>query len=386
MNFLRDVITYIRRIVKTPSNAQLSDDLIIDFINRFWLMDVDARVQLFDLKTTYSFQTVPGRVSYNMPLYNTQIQPGGQLIAPFPVYQGFLGPCYINGVQVAFYTTQESFYNVWPNVIQQLPSAAVGDGGSTYSFYLPYNPVIPGHVDMAGIIATGINVDPPISSSFNTSIPSTSVHSTVYLTTQDSTGANVIVADSGQFLQSNQNYGLLMRPGNAPDGNSALNGGYSISSNTVNYQTGQVYVTFTDANGAPINIPAGQPINAQCYYYQPGLPRGVLYFNNTITLRNPPNTQYKVDLTAYLTPAAFLSSSAALPFAYMAEYIARGAARKILSDTGDIEQFNFYEPLFREQEMLVWKRSQRQFTSTRTGTIYSEYQGTTAYNTAQGNT
>jgi hypothetical protein len=55
----------------------------------------------------------------------------------------------------------------------------------------------------------------------------------------------------------------------------------------------------------------------------------------------------------------------------MAEYIARGAARKILTDTGDVEQFQFYEPLFREQELLVWKRSQRQWTNNRTYTIYS---------------
>ena len=55
----------------------------------------------------------------------------------------------------------------------------------------------------------------------------------------------------------------------------------------------------------------------------------------------------------------------------MAEYNARGAARKILADTGDIEQFQFYEPLFKEQEILVWKRSQRQWTSTRTDTIFS---------------
>ena len=55
----------------------------------------------------------------------------------------------------------------------------------------------------------------------------------------------------------------------------------------------------------------------------------------------------------------------------MAEYIARGAARKILSDTGDVEQFQFYEPLFKEQELLVWKRSQRQWTATRTQTLYS---------------
>ena len=31
------------------------------------------------------------------------------------------------------------------------------------------------------------------------------------------------------------------------------------------------------------------------------------------------------------------------------------AARKIMADTGDQEQLMFYEPFFREQEMLVWK-------------------------------
>ena len=71
-------------------------------------------------------------------------------------------------------------------------------------------------------------------------------------------------------------------------------------------------------------------------------------------------------MEAYLSPAAFLTTSDAIQFAYMSEYIARGAARKILADTGDVEQFQFYEPLFIEQEQLVWKRSQRQYTATRT--------------------
>jgi len=89
-------------------------------------------------------------------------------------------------------------------------------------------------------------------------------------------------------------------------------------------------------------------------------------------LRSPPDQQYLVELDAYLSPAAFLNTNKAIPFGYMAEYIARGAARKMLSDTGDIEQFQFYEPLFREQELLVWKRSQRQWTNNRTETIYSQ--------------
>src|ERR1700757_2344726 len=104
MNLLSDIITYIRRILKTPSDAVITDNLLIDYVNRFWLMDVDARIQVFDLKTKYQFQTTPGMDQYNMPLYNVQTEPGGQTIASFPVYQGFTTPAYIAGVQVPFYT------------------------------------------------------------------------------------------------------------------------------------------------------------------------------------------------------------------------------------------------------------------------------------------
>ncbi|CAB4199608.1 hypothetical protein UFOVP1357_1, partial [uncultured Caudovirales phage] len=67
MNLLNSVITYVRRIIKTPSDSVITDGLIVDYINRFWLMDVDARVQLFDLKTKYQFLTTPGVDRYNMP-------------------------------------------------------------------------------------------------------------------------------------------------------------------------------------------------------------------------------------------------------------------------------------------------------------------------------
>ena len=32
MNLLSDVITYVRRLIKSPSNAVISDNLIIDYI------------------------------------------------------------------------------------------------------------------------------------------------------------------------------------------------------------------------------------------------------------------------------------------------------------------------------------------------------------------
>lgn len=384
MNILQDVITYIRRIIKSPSNGVITDALIIDYINRFWMMDVDARLQLFDLKTKYQFQTTPGVDQYNMPLYDAQIEPGNQTIAHFPVYQGFLGPAYVNGVEVLFQTQKNSFFNAWLKTPQNLQAVAVGDGtAGPYTINLPIiantnstpvnppiNALLRGHVDITGIISTGTNIDPPISSNFNTAIPVTSVEPAIYITSIDSTGANVVVSDSGQFLQGNVNYGLLMKPGKAPFGNQGLTASvgpdYSTTSNTVNYLTGEINVEF------PVAIPQGVNINVQCYYFETGLPRAILFYNNTLTLRNPPSQQYLVELDAYLSPAAFLSTSNALPFGYMAEYIARGAARKMLSDTGDIEQFQFYEPLFKEQELLVWKRSQRQWTATRTQTIYSQ--------------
>ena len=403
MNLLQDVITYIRRIVKSPSNALLTDNLIIDYINRFWIMDVDARVQLFDLKKKYQFLTQPGVDKYNMPLYNVQTEPGGQNIGMYPVYQGFTQTAFINGIQIPWQTQVNQFYNIWPNIVQNLGQIGVGNGGTTYTLQIPIigspappnpplNSLTRGHIDITGIIALGTNVDPPIVTSGaaqNTivggniiagtiaTVPVTSVEAQVYLYALGSDGSNVVVSDSGQFLAGSINYGLLMQPGKAPGGkdengapitggNAPLTGGYSITSNTINYLTGQINVTL------PAAIPQGNNILAQCFYYQTGLPRAILYYNNTLTLRTVPDQQYLVEIDAYLTPCALLNTSQAIPFGYMAEYIARGAARKLLADTGDMEQFQFYEPLFKEQETLVWKRSQREWTSSRTESIYSQ--------------
>jgi hypothetical protein len=409
LNLLSDIITFVRRIIKSPSNAQITDNLLIDYINRFWIMDVDARIQLFDLKTKYTFQTIPGVDKYNMPLYSFQTEPGGQTIGPYPVYQGFMAPMYINGIQVPLQTQKSQFLNIWPNVVQQAPVVAVGNGGSTYSFTFPVAPnnsnpvntpvnyILRGHVDMAGIMATGSTSDPIIGTTLSgvtattgPNIPFSSIDPQVFIYATDSTGAPMVVSDSGQFLTGSYNYGLLMNQTQSsnlnPFGYSVLGtsplGTYSTTANTVNYFTGAVNVTFPSA------VPPGVNINANFFFFQTGLPRAALFYNNVLTLRSPPDTQYLVEVEAYLSPAAFLATGSAIPFGYMAEYISRGAARKILADTGDIEQFQFYEPLFKEQEMLVWKRSQRQFTASRSETIYSQgiNQGQSGFNNIGGST
>jgi hypothetical protein len=324
-----------------------------------------------------------------MPMYQVQTESPNNLpmtIAPYPVYQGFTGTCYVNGIQVPLYTQRDPFWKIWPNYLQALTTVAVGDGTTTtFTFNVPYFPAIPGHVDMTGIIYNYSNsggINDPIfatqvpNSDGNPIIPYTSITPGVYITYQNANGSTVTVTDSGVFLSNatnNQLTGILVEATNAnfnvsPFGYSFL-GTSSVASGTVNYISGQINVTFTTAPAAGTNI------QVQSYYYQQGLPRAILFYNNTLTIRPPPDIPYLIELHAYLTPAAFLDSAQAIQFGYMCEYIARGAARKILSDIGDVEQFQFYEPMFKEQESLVWKRSQRQFTSQRTGTIYSDLQG-----------
>lgn len=374
----------------------LTDNLIIDYINRFWINDVDARIQLFDLKTKYQFQTKPGYDQYNMPLYNIQTEPGNQPISYYPVYQGFMSPAYINGVQIPLQTQKEVFFNAFPKIVQQMNVVVQGNGSAgPYNFQFPiapnntmpnplnppFNYILRGHVDMTGIIALSnpsvLNayVDPPIVNNAQAAFtipaaPVANVFPSVYITSNGADGSSIVMSDSGQFLSGNENLGLLMNGGRNPTGNTIATGGYTSTQNVINYFTGEVLnLTF------PVAIPAGVNINAQCFFFASGLPRGILFNNNTLTFRMPPSQQWLVEIDAYLTPAGFLATNQALQFAYMSEYIARGAARKILSDTGDVEQFQFYEPLFLEQEQLVWKRSQRQFTATRTPTIYSNGPG-----------
>lgn len=371
------------------NNDDISDALIIDYINRFSINDVDGIMQLFDFKKKYQFLTTPGIDQYNMPFYSLQIESPNtttpQNIASYPVYQGFDNPR-INGYPLTFSTQRSEFYGIWPNYVQSLPQVSTGDGGASYTIDMSFSPCIPGHVDYMGIIAAGEVNDPIRRNDFSLEVPVTSVASGVYFTATDENGFNVTVADSGQFLLTSGDsdlYGLLMAPGQAPYGNQPLGGGingtYSILENTINYNTGVANVTF------PSNIPAGTPIQGQAYFIQLGMPRAMLYYNNTMTFRAPPATQYLVELDGYMTPAAFLTSSEALPFGYMAEYLARGAARKILADTGDDEQLIRNEKFFKEQQALVWKRSQRQVTATRTQTIYSMGHGNGNNNQYGGN-
>ncbi len=323
---LSDIILWVRRIIKENSDQTIPDQLIADYINRFYVYDMSERIQLFELKRQYTFETIANIFEYQMPYQN---------------YQMIEDPVYCDGVQIGRFQSNQQFYNVFPElVLNEQPR--LGDN-TTGPFTILFNrlPILRGHTDDLG------NLLPY-----------------VYINAFDIDGNQMYIVDNGEgvLIQTDPTFQK------APDGISA-----PIIAGDIDYITGVANFSFDT------NTLDGSPINAMSSPYSPGTPRICLFFNNIIKLYPVPSRPHKIQFDAFITPAQFLNTGDAVPFAYMAEYIARGAARKILSDSGDYDQFQFYEPLFKEQENLVLRRTSRQNSTQRTPTIFNQVNGQNPY-------
>lgn len=299
-----------------------------------------ARLQLFELKVVFSFLTTPLVDQYNLPYIDDS--PGVNNVLK---YQMIEKPCYCDGVEISLQSSRDIFFKAYPN-IDYNEQLAVGDGITTaFTFTTAFQPILRANIDIND------NLFPA-----------------VYITATDTNNYQMTITDNGTLSATNGNLGNLVIEGT------------TTPAGTINYATGVVSVTFANA---PQN---GLPIQIKYITFTAGPPRLSLIYDNTITLRPVPDVAYLMQFDAYLTPSAFMRNSDDLKFGYMSEYLARGAARKILSDSADIEQFNFYEPLFREQESLVIRRTNRQQSINRTPTIFSDLSqpSSAAYPSNQG--
>jgi len=318
-NNLLDIITWVRRIIKSPSDQSISSETIVDYINRFYTFDMPERIQLFELKRQYTFETIPNIFIYQFP---------------YKQYQILREPIYCDGVQIGFYMFNDQFYNIYPEFVDnEFPLMGDGTQGP-YTVTFQRVPVLRGFTDDLG------NLLPY-----------------VYITAQDSALNMMYIVDDGNGNLIQTDASFQYGPSGPPS--------TPIVCGTVDYIGGNATFTFNS------NVPSTNNIETQVSPYSAGRPRICLFFNNTIKLYPVPDRAYKIQGDVYVTPAQFLATNNAVPFAYMSEYLARGAARKILSDTGDMDQFAFYEPLFREQENMVLRRTGRQNATQRTPTIYS---------------
>lgn len=108
--------------------------------------------------------------------------------------------------------------------------------------------------------------------------------------------------------------------------------------------------------------------------FTPQQPTYVLYYNNELTFRGPPDQSYNIRLSAYKIDLSFAGGSntnsqsilANVPNAYLARYLAYGASLDILSDYGEMDRYNEVFQVYRRYRGQVLARTWDQLSSQRT--------------------
>lgn len=132
----------------------------------------------------------------------------------------------------------------------------------------------------------------------------------------------------------------------------------------INYLTGEIQISF------PNSIPKTEKIRISYVPYVSGMPQAILFLENQFILRPVPDKPYVVTLDANKNPESLANFPSPL-LAQWWQYLAYGAAKKIFEDTQDMEGLQSIIAGFKEQEVLVLRRSLEQDRSRRTATIYA---------------
>lgn len=332
----------VRRLTRSPSQAQLSDADLQNYINTFVVYDFPEQLRTFNLRTTFSFvcnafqDIYPTDVASfagvtNNPLYDFQ----NKYLTVHP-------PFYIAGYQSYFTQNRESFYGIYPFITSIASIQQQGDGGTvTFTGTIPN---LPNNSTGPGAVLLQNNV---LFSSIDTNLNGLALQDKPL--TNTSTG-NLTVQ------------GNLYVPGSVPDTPVTV----LDPNNNINYATGQFTITF------PAAPAAGATINSQTVLTLISLPQAVCYYDNQFILRPVPDQPYTVNFECYINPAFLMSTSSEPALNEWWQYIAYGAAKKIFEDRLDMDSVQLILPEFKEQEALCLRRTIVQLTNERVSTIYEQ--------------
>ncbi len=98
--------------------------------------------------------------------------------------------------------------------------------------------------------------------------------------------------------------------------------------------------------------------------YQPSRPTYVLYYNNQLIFRNPPNKDYLIKMAAYQVEIQ-VDPEGELNQDYLFRYIAYGTALDIFSDYGEMDRWRDIFPAFQRYRALVYSRTYSQYQNQR---------------------
>ncbi|TAK83874.1 MAG: hypothetical protein EPO09_21155 [Aquabacterium sp.] len=93
--------------------------------------------------------------------------------------------------------------------------------------------------------------------------------------------------------------------------------------------------------------------------YTPQRPQYVLYYNQSLLFRGPPDKVYRIKISAYQVEQEMIGGQN-INQDYLWRYVCYGAARDIFADYGELDQWANYEPAFRRYKALVYARTYQQ--------------------------
>lgn len=318
---LADIITKVRRLTGSGNSLQLTDAMIKDYINSFYLYDFPAQFRSLKLKDQYIFVTTQGIDTYAFDSEK---------------YTTVEMPCYCANAQIQLYNDPWSFYQTWYNW-QQLENFATGN--NTVG---PYT----GTLQSTPLLRSVNNV------STNINFPASRIQN-ILITANTATGT-INITDNGS--------GVL----NEIDMNGTIT---TASVGTINYQTGAITVTFSSS------IPNPNAIQAQYNPQVLGFPQSIMFFQNQFVLRPVPSQGFTVQLVAYRQPTQALEDAAndtgTPELLEWWETIAFGAAKKVYEDRLDMDGVAMMDKSLKERYELNYTRTYAQLGKQRVGTIFA---------------
>jgi hypothetical protein len=335
----------VRRLTRSPSQSQITDAQIDEYINTFILYDFPSQLRLFSARQTFTFYTIPNVDQYatnttyaNNPLYQFQQK-----------YITVHEPLYIGGFRAYYTQSRDEFYGMWPQINAQI-QIGVGDGVTT----------------TFSATAQTTFIEPPFIQN-NVTFSATAADNSAL------TMVDVPVVDAVGNPTMNGN---LYVPGFQP----ATPPTVVIPSNTVNYLTGAYTITFANdqnmetapSGSSLLTNPSQNQIFAQTIPYLASIPTSMLYFDNMFTLRPVPQISYPVQMEVYVRPTQLISDEQSPQLEQWWQYIAYGAAIKVLQDRTDLDTVQLLMPEFKEQERMVLRTTLVQEATQRASSIYQQ--------------
>jgi hypothetical protein len=350
---LSAIVKKVRRLTASSSESTLSTNDIYQYINTFYENDFAYAIKLDQMRSVYTFYTRPYIDRYPLNVnYN----------------QGVRGPIYFEGIQGHLFKDRNDFYAMWPR--WPIKSQITVGANQVFNFTINYTPCLSKECVIGGTDSFGnpFTIADDGNGNLNLQTPNGIV--------PQPTGLNPGPGMINNNVSSTHPY---------PPGGSYLTypGDLMLANvGTVNYVTGTFNVNLTSVNITPS---ATEPLTVWVSQYQTGRPYTAMFWNNEFTVRPIPKLVHKVEVECYLTPVQFLSNSQNPVLNQWWQYIALGAAIKVLEDRQDMEGLENLALLFDRQEGLVLERQGVEEINSRNTTIFtSTIQGNNNWGNSQG--